>query len=56
MKKRAIIVGIYGQDGSYLAELLIKKKLIKLSKLETCIKSIKFLLSFKYNDFFQKIF
>jgi len=26
MKKRAIIVGVYGQDGSYLAELLIKKK------------------------------
>jgi len=26
MKKKALIVGIYGQDGSYLAELLIKKK------------------------------
>ena len=26
MKKRAMIVGVYGQDGSYLAELLIKKK------------------------------
>ena len=26
MKKRAIIIGVYGQDGSYLAELLIKKK------------------------------
>ena len=26
MKKKAIIVGVYGQDGSYLAELLIKKK------------------------------
>jgi len=25
MKKKALIVGIYGQDGSYLAELLIKK-------------------------------
>ena len=26
MKKKAIIVGVNGQDGSYLAELLIKKK------------------------------
>ena len=26
MKKKALIIGIYGQDGSYLAELLIKKK------------------------------
>ena len=26
MKKKALIVGVYGQDGSYLAELLIKKK------------------------------
>jgi GDPmannose 4,6-dehydratase len=26
MKKRAIIVGVNGQDGSYLAELLIKKQ------------------------------
>ena len=26
MKKKAVIVGVYGQDGSYLAELLIKKK------------------------------
>jgi GDP-D-mannose dehydratase len=25
MKKKAIIVGVNGQDGSYLAELLIKK-------------------------------
>ena len=25
MKKKALIVGVYGQDGSYLAELLIKK-------------------------------
>ena len=24
--KTAIIIGIYGQDGSYLAEFLIKKK------------------------------
>ncbi len=27
-KKKAIITGITGQDGSYLAELLIKKKYI----------------------------
>ena len=26
MKKKALIVGVYGQDGSYLAELLINKK------------------------------
>ena len=26
MKKKALIVGAYGQDGSYLSELLIKKK------------------------------
>ena len=26
MKKRALIFGITGQDGSYLAELLLKKK------------------------------
>ena len=26
MKKKALIIGVYGQDGSYLAELLIKKK------------------------------
>ena len=26
MKKKAIIIGILGQDGSYLSELLIKKK------------------------------
>ena len=25
MKKRALITGITGQDGSYLAELLLKK-------------------------------
>ena len=25
MKKRALIFGITGQDGSYLAELLLKK-------------------------------
>jgi GDPmannose 4,6-dehydratase len=28
MKKKAIITGITGQDGSYLAELLLKKKYI----------------------------
>jgi GDPmannose 4,6-dehydratase len=28
MKKKAIIIGILGQDGSYLSELLIKKKYI----------------------------
>ena len=27
MKKKALILGITGQDGSYLAEFLIKKKL-----------------------------
>ena len=27
MKKKALIIGITGQDGSYLAELLIKKKI-----------------------------
>ena len=27
MKKKALITGITGQDGSYLAELLLKKKL-----------------------------
>ncbi len=26
MKKKAIVIGIYGQDGSYLTEFLIKKK------------------------------
>ena len=26
MKKKALIFGITGQDGSYLAELLLKKK------------------------------
>ena len=26
MKKTALIIGAYGQDGSYLTELLIKKK------------------------------
>ena len=30
MKKRAIIVGVNGQDGSYLAELLIKKAILCL--------------------------
>ena len=29
MKKVALITGITGQDGSYLAEFLIKKKNIK---------------------------
>ena len=28
MKKRALIFGITGQDGSYLAELLLKKNYI----------------------------
>ena len=28
MKKKALIFGITGQDGSYLAELLLKKKYI----------------------------
>jgi len=27
MKKKALIFGVTGQDGSYLAELLIKKKI-----------------------------
>jgi len=27
MKKKALILGITGQDGSYLAEFLIKKKI-----------------------------
>ena len=26
MKKKAIILGVTGQDGSYMAELLLKKK------------------------------
>ena len=29
MVKKALITGITGQDGSYLAELLLKKKNIK---------------------------
>jgi GDPmannose 4,6-dehydratase len=28
MKKKALIFGITGQDGSYLAEFLLKKKYI----------------------------
>ena len=51
MKKKALIVGIYGQDGSYLAELLIKKKYFvygivnKLKKRESIstIKNVKIL-------------
>jgi len=30
MQKKALISGITGQDGSYLAELLIEKKLPRL--------------------------
>ena len=26
MKKKAIVIGLYGQDGSYLTEFLIKKR------------------------------
>jgi len=28
--KTAIIIGIYGQDGSYLAEFLIKKNILSM--------------------------
>ena len=33
MRKVALITGITGQDGSYLAELLLKKKYIKFMEL-----------------------
>ncbi len=29
MIKKALIIGIYGQDGFYLSNLLLKKKIIK---------------------------
>ena len=40
MKKIALIFGITGQDGSYLAEYLIKKKYI--------VHGVKEILIFKY--------
>ena len=51
MKKKALIVGAYGQDGSYLTELLIKKKYfvygivnkLKEKKSSSSIKSLKIL-------------
>ena len=34
MKKTALITGISGQDGAYLAELLIKKNIKLLEQIE----------------------
>ena len=34
-KKKALIFGITGQDGSYLAEYLLKKNYRSLTKLDT---------------------
>ena len=39
-KKIALITGITGQDGSYLAELLIKKKYEVHGELESLLLSI----------------
>ena len=38
MKKKALITGITGQDGSYLAELLLKKGYSLILKLVFAIK------------------
>ena len=51
MKKKALIVGAYGQDGSYLSELLIKKKYfvygivnkVKKEKSRSTVKNLKIL-------------
>ena len=34
MKKKALIFGITGQDGSYLSELLLKKKNMRFTVLK----------------------
>ena len=60
MKKKALIIGIYGQDGSYLAEFLIKKKYfvcgivnkIKKKKFRNTTKNLK-ILNISINNFTQ---
>ena len=41
MKKKALIFGISGQDGSYLAKLLIQKNYIVFGTTRSKIKHIK---------------
>jgi GDPmannose 4,6-dehydratase len=60
MKKKAVIVGVYGQDGSYLAELLIKKKYyvygivnkVKKKKFKNATKNLK-ILKISINNYTQ---
>ena len=60
MKKKAVIVGVYGQDGSYLAELLIKKKYyvygivnkVKEKKFKNGTKNLK-ILNISINNYAQ---
>ena len=40
MKKKALIVGVTGQDGSYMLEFLIKKKLSEYKKISKKILTI----------------
>ena len=48
MKKKAIIIGVYGQDGSYLAELLIKKNYF-IYGITNKIKKKHYLIKYKKN-------
>ena len=60
MKKKALIVGAYGQDASYLTELLIKKKYfvygivnkVKKKKFKNDIKNLK-ILNISINNYTQ---
>jgi GDPmannose 4,6-dehydratase len=60
MKKKAVIVGVNGQDGSYLAELLIKKKYyvygivntVKKKKFRNATKNLK-ILKISINNYTQ---
>ena len=41
MTKRALITGITGQDGSYLAELLLEKETVMGKELDELIQSLR---------------
>ena len=52
--KTAIIIGIYGQDGSYLAEFLIKKKYFVYG-ITNKIKKVDYFKKYKKNLKISKI-
>ena len=56
MKKKALIFGISGQDGSYLAKLLIQKNYIVFGTTRSKIKHIKNFKKLKINKSEVKLF